>query len=343
MKDLAIKIQNPKSHPLISGYAQLLSGEERKTFILEISKHNLFLAANTVVKCAKDAELYEYLIDQASQAGNQAKAQKNVAVDAILCLLVLQKYILATELIFIEDENTENFKNENLAELKEWESETVNADVMSIFIGISPNYEIALQFFEAIPKLGIQAAIACFGNLMAKSSAYTTRLQWYDKLKEENLTPTVYTYGHLMSASPNYTTALHWYKKLKEENLTPTVYTYADLISKVSHLKDAKQRNTTAKKYYEQAIQKQMKFDIYTYKFMIIYSLSYSEAYSYFVTMEKTGIKADKEVLELLLAQAKNHKEKQKVKTLMQERGFLPKELPKNVLEILKELDKRKK
>ncbi len=74
-----------------------------------------------------------------------------------------------------------------------------------------------------------------------------------------------------------------------------------------------------------------------------VYSLSYTEAYFYFVAMEKAGIKADKEVLDILLAQAKHHTEKKQVETLMQARGFMPKELSKNVLERFNELDKRKK
>jgi hypothetical protein len=388
MKNLAEKLKDKKQHLIISSYARQLANDERKKTIIEISETHLLLAANITIKCAKDEDLVTFLVEKAQKAGENEKLQKKVNVEAILSLLVFRKYVLATDLIFIEDKDTEDFKNENLEYLKELENETINADVIAICIGLAPTYDIALQFYNASIMLGVQSHIGCFCNLISKSfnyqaalywyeqiqkenltptvpvysnlmsisPNYETVLQWYEQIEKENLTPIIEVYGHLIHESPNYQTALQWYKKLKKENLTPnirvynsligkssdyqialqyykqiqkeslfpTLNTYHNMIGNIYYLKDAKQSNEVAKRYYNKALKDNLQFTVIdTYKFMIYFSLSYSEAHQYFLAMEKAGFKADRDVWGLLSEKAISGADKKKLEALMKERNYV--------------------
>lgn len=339
MKNLAEQIKDTKNYNKISGYAQLLEGKKRKDFIIEISNYNLLVAARATVNCAKDEELVTFLIEKAQKAGEKAKLMKNVDVVAILSLLIFRKYVLATDLIFIGNKNTEDFKNKNLTELKDSESETINAYVMSIFIGLSPTYHIALQFYNSLTILGIQANIACFSNLMAESPNYQTALKWYNQLQIENLTPNISVYNNLISKSPDYQSALQWYKQIQTENLTPIISIYHNMICAVRYLRDVQQCNEVAKKYYGKALQINTKFpDPVPYKYMIDFSLSYSEAYEYFLAMEKARFEADKDIWKALSEKAISGADKKKLQALMKVRNYITPttqqpNLPKDILE----------
>ncbi len=262
MKNLAEQIKDTKKHNIISGYAQLLEGKKRKDFIVEISNYNLLVAARATVNCAKDEELVTFLVEKAQKAGENEKAQKKVNVEAILSLLVFRKYVMATDLIFIEKKNNEDFKNENLAELKELENESVNADVMSFFIGLSPTYEVALQFYKALTILGVQADIDCLSNLISKSPNYQIALQWYEHIQKENLTPSINTYNNLIYKSTNYQIALKWHEKIIKENLTPVIQIYNNLIAKCPTYE-------TALQWYKQAQKENLSPNIEVYHNMI--------------------------------------------------------------------------
>ncbi len=375
MKNLAEQIKDTKNHNKISGYAQLLEGKKRKDFIIEISNHNLLVAARATVNCAKDEELVIFLIEKAQKAGENEKMQKKVNVDAILSLLVFRKYLLATDLIFVENKDTEDFKNENLDELKELENESVNADIIGFFIGLSPTYDVALQFYNSLSILGVQANTSCFtnliyksfnykialqwyeqihienltpttisfNNLISKSPNYQTALQWYEQIHIENLTPNINTYNNLIYKSPNYQTALQWYKQIQIENLTPSTYTYQGMISVARYLKDAKQRNEIATKYYYKALQIETNFsNVVSYCCMIFFSLSYLEAQHYFLAMEKAGFKADKQAWDLLSEKANNGADKKKLQVLMKERNYVAvPTLSKEILDKFKDFGKK--
>ncbi|WP_338759926.1 hypothetical protein WAF17_12585 [Bernardetia sp. ABR2-2B] len=273
MKNLAQKIENPKYHNSIRYFAHLLESEERYDFILKISEHNIFLAAQTATTCAYDKKLAQQLITQAQEIGGKAKERQEVSVEAILALITFKKYIEAFDLFYIEDENTKKYKNGVITHLDD--ENIAQADVFAILIGLSPNYKVAYDFYKSLLELKIHPNEIVYNNLAGKSPDYETALHWFKESQEKNLEIDIDIYNNLISQSLDYKTALHWFKESQEKGLEPTITTYNNLISKTPDYR-------TALNWFDESQEKKLEPIVEMYNILITKSTDYRTVLNWF-------------------------------------------------------------